>query len=82
MHHHPPSKKAKSAGVGSAAVVLFATTTTITTSDNNAEKAPNDPNTRLVRLSDDPVPANLFHNTTLMPMRTTATIAAATAIAT
>jgi len=82
VHHHPPSKKAKSAGVGSAAVVVFATATKITTSDTNADRAPNDANTRRVRLSGDPVLANLFHNTTLMPMRTTATMAASTAIAT
>ena len=82
VHHHPPSKKAKSAGTGSAAVVVFATATTIMISDNDAARKPNDANTRLLRLLDESVLANRFHNTTVMPVKTTAKTAPITANAT
>lgn len=74
-----PWKKAASAGTGSTAVVVFATPITSTTSDNNAETTPNDPHSRLARLSGDLV-RNIVHDTTLILISTTATTAAITAI--
>lgn len=78
----PPPKKPASPRAESVAVVMLARVKTIMTSESNAEATPYDPSTALIRLPDGLLPANLFHNATLMPMKTTTRVAAITATAT